>query len=275
MKDEVLIIGCGEIGTALIDGWLNKSKIFFKKVSQINIVDKSLKRKLVLKKKYKNKINIIDQNKLNNLKKNFKYVFLAFKPKDLNFSLDLYKKIFNKNTNFYSLLAGKKLDDIRTFFPLNKNIIRVMLNTSISVNSGTIAVYSLKRNLNKNDLFLLNILGNVHKLDNENFFDLITAIVGSGPAYFYYLLELMEKTAVSYGLRKKFAKEIIKETYIGTAKSLNILDGDFSDLKRKITSKGGTTEAAIKCLNKNNFNKVISNSIKESIKKAKILSFKK
>ena len=105
MKDEVLIIGCGEIGTALIDGWLNKSKIFFKKVSQINIVDKSLKRKLVLKKKYKNKINIIDQNKLNNLKKNFKYVFLAFKPKDLNFSLDLYKKIFNKNTNFYSLLA--------------------------------------------------------------------------------------------------------------------------------------------------------------------------
>ena len=121
MKYELLIIGCGEIGTSLIDGWLNKSK------------------------KYKKKIYFIDVDKIKTIKKKFKYVFLSFKPKNLNYNLNLYKNLFDKNTIFYSVLAGKKLLDIQNFFPVNKNIIRLMLNTPVSVNKGTIIFYSLKK----------------------------------------------------------------------------------------------------------------------------------
>ena len=275
MKYELLIIGCGEIGTSLIDGWLNKSKEFYKKIYRINVLENDLKRQNLLKKRYKKKIYFIDINKIKTIKKKFKYVFLSFKPKNLNSNLILYKNLFDKNTIFYSVLAGKNLLDIQNFFPTNKNIIRLMLNTPVSVNKGTIIFYSLKKKINHNELFLLNLIGNIYKLKNERFFNLITAIVGSGPAYFYYLLESMEKTAISYGLDKSFSKQILKATYVGTAKMISNIEKNFKDLRKDVTSKGGTTEAAIKQLKKNNFEKIIYNSIKDSIKKAKSLGQKK
>ena len=275
MKYELLIIGCGEIGTSLIDGWLNKSKEFYKKIYRINVLENDLKRQNLLKKRNKKKIYFIDINKIKTIKKKFKYVFLSFKPKNLNSNLILYKNLFDKNTIFYSVLAGKNLLDIQNFFPTNKNIIRLMLNTPVSVNKGTIIFYSLKKKINHNELFLLNLIGNIYKLKNESFFNLITAIVGSGPAYFYYLLESMEKTAISYGLDKSFSKQILKATYVGTAKMISNIEKNFKDLRKDVTSKGGTTEAAIKQLKKNNFEKIIYNSIKDSIKKAKSLGQKK
>ena len=275
MRDDVLIIGCGEIGRSLIDGWLNKKKEFHKKIDHINVLEKSSKRRNFLKKKYKKNIYFIEINKIKRIKKKFKYVFLSFKPKDLNYNLKLYQNLFDKDSILYSVLAGKKLSDIENFFSVNKNIIRLMLNTPISVNKGTIICYSLKKEINQNELFLLNLIGNTYKLKNERFFDLITAIVGSGPAYFYYLLESMEKAAISHGLNKTFSKQILKETYTGTAKMISNIEKNFNDLRKDVTSKGGTTEAAIKCLKKNNFEKLIHTSIRDSIKKAKTLSSKK
>ena len=275
MRDEVLIIGCGEIGVSLIEGWLNKKNEFSKRISSIHVLEKNLKRKNFLKKKYKKKIYFVGIDRIKKINKKFKYVFLSFKPKDLNSNLFFYKNLFDHNTIFYSVLAGKKLLDIKNFFPTNKNIIRLMLNIPISVNMGTIVFYSLKKNINKKELFLLNIIGKIYELKNEKFFDLITAIVGSGPAYFYYLLESMEKAAIAYGLNKFLSKQILKGTYIGTAKIIDNFEKNFEDLRKSVTSKGGTTEAAIKCLKENNFQRLIYNSIKDSIKKAKILSSKK
>ena len=273
MRDEVLIIGCGKIGSSLIDGWLNKKKEFSQKFSRINVLEKSLKRKNLLKKKYKKKIYFVE---IENKKKKFKYVFLSLKPKDLNSNLNLYKNLLDNKTIIYSVLAGKKILDINNIFPSNKNIIRLMLNTPISFNFGTIVYYSFKRRINKNELFLLNLVGNIYELKNEKFFDLITVIVGSGPAYFYYLLESMEKTAIAHGLNRSFAKKILINTYDGTGKLiLNNYDKSYEDLRKNVTSKGGTTEAAIKCLEENNFKRLIYNSIKNSIKKAKILGSKK
>ena len=85
----------------------------------------------------------------------------------------------------------------------------------------------------------------------------------------------MQKTAISHGLNKSFSKQILKETYIGTAKIINDFENNFEELRKNVTSKGGTTEAAINCLKKNNFQKTILNSINDSIKKAKTLSSKK
>ena len=273
MRDEVLIIGCGKIGSSLIDGWLNKKKEFSKKFFRINVLERSLKRQNFLKKKYKKRIYFI---KIGNKKKKFKYVFLSLKPKDLNSNLNLYKNLLDNKTIIYSVLAGKQISDINNIFPINKNIIRLMLNTPISFNYGTIVFYSFKSRINKNELFLLNLVGNVYGLKNEKFFDLITVIVGSGPAFFYYLLESMEKAAISHGLNRSFAKKILMNTYDGTGKLiLNNFDKSYEDLRKNVTSKGGTTEAAIKCLKENNFKKLIYNSIKNSIKKAKILGSKK
>ena len=141
MRYEVLIIGCGEIGTSLIRGWLNKPNKFFKKVSRVYVLESDNKKRSFLKKEFKEKVYFIKANK--NIKK-FKYVFLSFKPKDLNNKLYSYNNFFDKNTIFYSVLAGKELSEIKTFFPIRKNIIRLMLNLPISFNSGTIIFYSLQ-----------------------------------------------------------------------------------------------------------------------------------
>ena len=85
----------------------------------------------------------------------------------------------------------------------------------------------------------------------------------------------MEKTAISHGLDRSFSKQILKSTYVGTAKMISNIEKNFNDLRKDVTSKGGTTEAAIKRLKKNNFQKLIYNSIKDSIKKAKSLGEKK
>jgi len=75
LRYEVLIIGCGEIGTSLINGWLNKSSKFYKRTSRINVLEQNIKRKNYLKKKYKKKVDFVETNKINKSKKKFKYVF--------------------------------------------------------------------------------------------------------------------------------------------------------------------------------------------------------
>lgn len=271
MKEDVLIIGCGEIGASLIEGWLNKKKEFYKKINHIYVLEKNLKRKKFLQKNFKNKISFVN---LDNIKKEFRYIFLSIKPKDLNLNLTKYKIFFNNKTILFSVLAGKMIKDIKKVFLINKNIFRLMLNTPISVNKGTITYSSLKK-FNKNDLFLISLLGNTYHLQSERYFNLITTIVGSGPAYFYYLLESLHSVAKSKGLNKNFSEKIIKDTYVGTAEIINNSKLSFDSLRKKVASRGGTTEAAINCLKKNSFQKLIYSSVNHSIKKAKNLGSKK
>ena len=97
MRYEVLIIGCGEIGISLINGWLNKSKEFYKKISRINVLEKNLKRKNYLKKKYKKKIYFVEINKIKKFNKKFKYVFLKiYLIKIQYFTLCLLEKNYQK-----------------------------------------------------------------------------------------------------------------------------------------------------------------------------------
>ena len=272
MKEGILIIGCGEIGTSLVDGWLNKKEAVYKRISNISIIEKDKKRVNYLKKKYSKKIFFLNNKKSFYSSKKFKYVFLAFKPKDLNKDLYFYKNLFDYKTIFFSLLAGKKILDISSFFPIRKNIIRLMLNTPIFLNKGTIIYFSLKKEVKKKDLFLLYSLGDVFPIKNESLFDILTAVVGSGPAFFYLLIESMEKKAILSGLNKNFVHQILKKTFFGTASIVNESNYNFSELREKVTSKGGTTEAAMKYLQRRNFQKLIEKSIDESVKKAKNLS---
>jgi len=275
LKEEVLIIGCGEIGISLVNGWFKKRKDFSKKISHINILETNSKRTSFLKKKFKKKIIFLQKKKIKNIDKKFKYVFLSFKPKDLNSNLFIYRNFFDKKTVIFSVLAGKNITDIKKIFPINKNIIRVMLNTPIAFNIGTMVYYSLKNTLKKEDLFLLNLVGKTYLLKNENFFDLMTILIGSGPAFFYYLAEIMEKSAINHGFNKKLIREIIGNTFFGTANIINNLDDSFVNLRKKVTSKGGTTEVAINFLKKKKFEKIVHDSINQGIKKSKVLRYNK
>ena len=111
--------------------------------------------------------------------------------------------------------------------------------------SGLVNIYS-------RDGLLLNSIGEVLYLEDESLMDAVTAISGSGPAYFYYFVEAIVYSGISIGLSKKHSLKLAKETFLGAAVLLEKSNEDVSSLRENVTSPGGTTEAALKILQKNN-----------------------
>ena len=99
---------------------------------------------------------------------------------------------------------------------------------------------------------LLNSIGEVIYLEDESLMDAVTAISGSGPAYFYYFVEAIVYSGISIGLSKKHSLKLAKETFLGAAVLLEKSNEEVSSLRENVTSPGGTTEAALKTLQKNN-----------------------
>ena len=119
---------------------------------------------------------------------------------------------------------------------------------------------------------LLEVFGEALEVDNEAKIDAITALSGTGPAYFCYLVEVLEKAAKKYGFSDKEARKIIKTTFCGTAELMNKENLEAADLRAKITSKGGTTKAAIEFLEKKKFEEIMIDAVESARKRAEELN---
>ena len=106
----------------------------------------------------------------------------------------------------------------------------------------------------------------------EKFIDAVTAVSGSGPAYIFLLMEAMIDAAVSLGIKRPVAEELVLETTLGSATLSCLLGVHPSELRRKVTSKGGTTEAALKIFKKRGFERTIKQAITAACKRSKQLS---
>jgi pyrroline-5-carboxylate reductase len=102
----------------------------------------------------------------------------------------------------------------------------------------------------------------------EQLLDAVTGVSGSGPAYIYYLVEAMEKGALEVGLDQNTAKELIVQTLIGAAEMLKISPKPAQQLRKEVTSPGGTTEAGIKVLEENRVNQAMIDCIKAAAVKS-------
>ena len=100
--------------------------------------------------------------------------------------------------------------------------------------------------------YLFDSVGKSIWIENEDWMHTVTAISGSGPAYFYHMMELLTESAKSAGIPEQIAQELVIQTAIGSSQlALNSSD-DFETLRKKVMSPGGTTEAAFDSLEKNN-----------------------
>ena len=98
--------------------------------------------------------------------------------------------------------------------------------------------------------------------------DAVTAISGSGPAYFFFLVELLIKEARRHGLDKRCAYNLAVTTAVGSARLLDLTKEDPALLRAKVTSKGGTTEAAFKVFRKHKLDAIIKDAVSSAIKRA-------
>ena len=178
---------------------------------------------------------------------------------------------FKKNSVIGSIVAGKKI----IFFKKNiKNaiqVVRIMPNMPALIGQGVSCFVSNKNFRNYNKKIIDNLFRKVGKtiwLHNEREIDKATAISGSGPGYVFTLIDAFEKAAQQIGFSKKISREIVLSTILGSAKLMKITNKEPGNLANSIAVKGGTTEAGIKVLKKNNPNKIMYNTFLAAYKRA-------
>ena len=149
------------------------------------------------------------------------------------------------------------ISTIETVARLPIAIVRAMPNTSAAVGKSATAVAVNDRVTSHQIELMKNLFGTVGLTTfvEEEQLDAVTGLSGSGPAYIYYLIEAMEKSAVEVGLDKEMASELIVQTLIGAAEMVKNSTKSSEQLRRDVTSPGGTTEAGSRCLKNIEFNK--------------------
>jgi len=267
LNKKIGIIGCGNMGEALFS---RLSKILEKSVFLMVSEADAAKREAV-QERYK----IIVEIDNNRLVKYSDVIILAVKPKDFETVLkDQICCSLSKDKLLISIAAGITTKYIESVTGKDVPVIRVMPNMPASIGE---AISSISRGSSATDKDIelakeiFSTIGDVVEVD-EGLVDAVTAVSGSGPAYFFYLIEALIDAAKDIGLDEELAKRLVVKTALGSSKLLNALKEDAATLRAKVASKGGTTEAALNILEKKKFKAMIKDAVSAACKRSKELS---
>ncbi len=257
---KILFYGGGNIAQSVIEGIIKSG--FSKK--NIYFIDRNLSNQKKLKKlkirKFAGDANEID------------FFILCVKPKD---ALNAYEKItsMKNNPKIVSFVAGIKS---KRYLRLNENVkfLRAMPNTSSRFDLGITALFNYS--FQKTDMAYIKGLfkkfGKVIELDRESKMNQFTGLVGSGPAYFFYLLKTYEKELLKMcNGNKDEVASIMKNLLEGVSKSIQV-NNNLDELIKMVASKKGTTEAGLKSFSSNNINKIFKDGLKKAIERSKEIS---
>lgn len=179
-------------------------------------------------------------------------VVLAVKPQALRgVAQELAPLVQQKAPLVISIAAGIRATNITTWLGGKVAVVRAMPNTPALVQSAATALYAnalvsdAQRNVAES---ILRAVGLVLWLDDEADMDAVTALSGSGPAYFFLVMEVLENAATRLGLGRETARLLALQTAFGAAKMALESAEDSAMLRARVTSPGGTTEQAIKVL---------------------------
>ncbi len=173
-------------------------------------------------------------------------VVLATKPKDAENAIKSALPYLNGQL-LVSLAAGVHIEFLQTVCEGRAKIVRTMPNIPVAVLEGVTAVSfadGIQESDKKDVLFLLQQIGDVVEIP-EDMMDSVTAVSGSGPGFVSYFLEAMEDAAVKLGFQPALARRLVLQTVIGTAKTLSEWSLSPRQLRERVTSPGGTTEAGL------------------------------
>lgn len=173
---------------------------------------------------------------------------LAVKPQDMKAALaSLAGSVRGKLV--ISIAAGVRIDALSRWLGGHRKLVRCMPNTPALIGAGISALYAApevgpeERN---NAQTILGAVGEVVWVDEERLLDPVTAVSGSGPAYVFWFIEQLAASGETLGLPKDKALKLALHTVLGAAKLAAGSDRSPGELKKQVTSKGGTTEAALK-----------------------------
>ena len=172
-----------------------------------------------------------------------------------------------------SIAAGITTSFLDTALSGKGQIVRVMPNTPLMVGQGMSAITAGPR-ATENDLQWVRELFSASGktvIVEEKMMDAVTAVSGSGPAYFFYLVEAMVEAGIAEGLPAEIAKQLAAQTCLGAGKLMVQSSEDPSQLRKRVTSPGGTTQRAIEVLDTANVKQNLIQAIHAAAKKSREL----
>ena len=267
--DTIGFVGAGNMAEALIKGIIS-SKLY--DPQNIWASDPLAERLQQLTKQYA--IQTIADNAALAAKADI--LILSVKPQTMTEALDSIKNNLNKDALIISIAAGIRTANIASMLG-DVAIVRVMPNTPALIAQGASALFAndKAKAVLKKAISIFTSVGKAVTLDNEDSLDAVTAISGSGPAYCFLLIEEMIKAGIELGLDKDTAKDLVLQTAKGAA--LLAVEADktgrtAAELRQKVTSPGGTTEAALSHLSQSKFAQSITQAITKARDRSRELS---
>jgi len=174
-----------------------------------------------------------------------------------------------------SIAAGINMADLSRWLDGYHNIVRTMPNTPAMVQSGATALYAdssvdqAGRDLAET---VMRAVGLTLWVEKESLIDAVTAISGSGPAYFFYIMEAMEQAGIDMGLSAESARLLTIQTAFGAAKMALESDDDPGTLRQKVTSPGGTTERALSIMEENQLKQIFGQALQAACDRSQELA---
>jgi len=237
-KVSIVVVGFGNMGQALVRGWLARGRA----ANSIRIVDPAAATHAVAR-----ELGVVVEQEVAAAD----VVLLAVKPNHLADVLPRCSAAVHAGAVFLSIVAGKTLAEIGKGLGADPAVVRAMPNTPAAIGQGitalvaNAAVSGAQRALCGE---LLAAVGSVAWLDEERHMDAVTAVSGSGPAYVFLMIECLEQAAVELGLGAALAKQLALATVAGSGAYAANSGEPAAELRRRVTSPKGTTQAALDVL---------------------------
>lgn len=242
-RSGLAIVGGGKIGEALLAGLIRQAGSAGAAPGEIVVVERSPQRATELTARYG-----VAADDLAGAARRSRVLLLAVKPQDIGTLLELLAPHVDADHLVVSVAAGVPTARIEAVLPAGTPVVRVMPNTPALVDEGmsvlSAGTHATEAHLDEAEALLAPV-GRVRRVP-EGQQDAVTALSGSGPAYFFYLVEAMIDAGILLGLPRTLAADLIVQTALGAAVMLRDSGEHPVQLREAVTSPGGTTIAAIR-----------------------------
>ena len=269
MKQQVLgFIGAGNMAASLIGGLVADGY----PADNIWVSDISGAALNALHERYG--VHVTEHNSI--VAEHAQILVLAVKPQILRqVSVEVASIVQLRKPLVISIAAGIRSDDIDRWLGENMPIVRCMPNTPAMVRSGATGLFannSVSASQRSQAEAVLRAAGLTVWVEQESLLDAVTALSGSGPAYFFLLMEAMEDAGVELGLERTTARLLAQQTALGAGRMALEADEPPSELRRKVTSPGGTTEQAIRTFEEGDLRSLVTKAMAAAANRAAELS---
>lgn len=237
---KILLVGCGNMGAALLKGWIDQG-VDRQELRVVDTQAAALARARDL--------GVAAQSSVGDAVADV--LVLAVKPQQLEAVLPDCRRLADDGVLVVSIAAGKPLGFFERLLGTRSQVVRAMPNTPAAIRRGITvlvandAVGAEQRTLAES---LMRAVGEVVWIDDEALMDAVTAVSGSGPAYVFLLIEALTRAARDAGLDAEMAAQLATATVAGAAAYAEQAKLDAAALRAQVTSPGGTTEAALEIL---------------------------